>query len=283
MDEVLPWEHIKSGIRKSFLKQEWERALKGKVTPDCREKCLECGVCDHKKIDPIFHKDWAPSFVKEKIFLNQMPSVIKRYRITFSKTDTAKYLSHLELARLFIRAFKRAGLKLVFSKGYHPMPKVSFAAALPVGTESFHETVDIELYEGIPMPLLKDSINQQLPSGIRVTLLEDITKQKKGIRLIETHFLINLNGIKIEKAQIENFLNTDHFPISKEDKKGVKDVNARPLVKSMSFIPPYSINLIIKHAHGPELKPIDIIKGVFHLSDHHVSGIKILKTEQVMG
>ena len=283
LDEVLPWEHIKSGITKSYLKKEWKRALEGEVTPDCREKCLECGICDHKKIDPIFHKDWTPPLKKEKTSLNQMPSVIKRYRITFSKTDTAKYLGHLELARLFIRALKRTGLNLVFSKGYHPMPKVSFAAALPVGTESFHETVDIELYEGMPMPLVKDSMNQQLPPGIRIILLEDITKHKKGIRLIETHFIITMNGMKIEQAQIENFLKTAHFPISKRDKKGVKDVNARPLVKSMNFIPPYSINLIIKHAHGPELKPIDIIKGVFHFNDHHVSGIKILKTKQVMG
>jgi len=283
LDEVLPWEHIQSGISKSYLKKEWQRALEGKVTPDCREKCLECGVCDHKNIDPILHKDWAPSLKRLQTSFNNRPTIIKRYRITFSKTDRAKHLSHLELVRLFIRALKRAGLNLVFSKGYHPMPKVSFAAALPVGTESIHETVDIELYAGMPTPLLKDRMNHQLPPGIRITLLEDITNQGKKARLIESHFLITMNGLKIEQAKIESFLKTDYFPIKKSDKKGIRDVDARPLVKSMEFIPPYSINLITKHAHGPELKPIDIIKGVFHLGDHHVNGIKILKTNQVMG
>ena len=89
----------------------------------------------------------------------------------------ARFLSHLELTKSMIRAFKRAGLNIVFSRGYHPMPRISFAAALPVGTESMHETVDVELYETMPIALTKEKINRQLPSGIRAKLFEDITQE----------------------------------------------------------------------------------------------------------
>jgi radical SAM family uncharacterized protein/radical SAM-linked protein len=281
-EEILPWAHIKSGVKKRYLEKEWEKALQGKITPDCREKCLECGVCDHKRIDPILFKDWVPSLKMEKHMLNHRPAAIKKYRITFSKTNSARYLSHLELVRLFIRAFKRAGLNLVYSKGFHPMPKVSFAYALPVGTESIHETVDIELYNTMPISSATDEINRQLPDGIRVIYLEYITLESKSPRLKESHFHITMNGLQIGQTDLDKFLQSKYFPIAKTGKGRGQIINARSIVKSMSFTPPDGLNLVITHNSGPKLKPIDIIKGVFHLSDHEAQGIRILKTRQVM-
>jgi len=280
--EVPPWDHIKCGVTKEYLKKEWKRALEGKITPDCRKKCLECGVCDHEKIDPIFFENWAPPSIRSKQTSDHGPATIKRYRITFSKTDTARYLGHLELIRLFIRAFNRAGLNLVYSKGYHPSPKVSFATALPVGTESVHETVDIELYKTMPISSVREKIDQQLPTGIRINFLEDITHKVKGHRLRESHFYITTNGLKMDPTDLENFLQSDYFPITKSGKKGNQIINARSLVKSMSLTPHHGLNLIVTHPSGPELKPIDIIMAVFHLDNHHVKDIKILKTKQVM-
>jgi radical SAM family uncharacterized protein/radical SAM-linked protein len=282
-DEVLPWDHIKSGVTKGYLKKEWKRALEEKITPDCREKCFECGVCDHETIDPIFYKDWAPSPEMERSYSNHEPAIIKKYRITFSKTDNAKYLGHLELVRLFIRAFKRSGLNLVYSKGYHPMPKVSFTSALPVGTESIHETVDINLYGVPPVSATKEAINRQLVAGIRVTCVEDITLEEKSPGLRESHYHITMNGLEIERTDLEKFIQSDYFPITRSGKKREQTVNARSMVKSMSLVPPDCLSLVITHSSGPMLKPIDVIKGVFHLNDQNVQGIKILKTKQVMG
>lgn len=207
--------------------------------------------------------------------------------MTFSKTDSARYLSHLELVRVFIRALKRAGLNLVFSQGYHPMPKLSFTPALPVGMESLHETVDIELYETMPFSLAKEKINQQLPNGIKIADLEEIAREQKISSLRESHFYITVNGLEIDRNDLETFLHSDCFPITKVGRKGTQQIDARALVKSMTIIPPNSLSLIIKHnqEHNQksELKPIDIIKEVFHLCDHHVRGIKILKIKQVIG
>lgn len=44
LEEVLPWDHIDVGVKKEFLKKEWLAAKEGKLTPDCREGCLGCGV-----------------------------------------------------------------------------------------------------------------------------------------------------------------------------------------------------------------------------------------------
>lgn len=282
-EEILPWDHIKSRVKKSYLEREWRKALQRKITPDCREKCLECGVCDHKKIDPVLFKDWTPALRVEKCISNAKPREAKKYRMTFSKTESARYLSHLELLRLFIRAFKRADVNLIYSKGFHPLPKVSFASALPVGTESIHETVDFELYETMPISSVREETGRQLPSGIRVIYLEDITGQKRGSGLEESHFHVTLNGVQMEEMDLEGFLQSKYFPIAKTRKGRKQIINARSMVKSMRFIPPNGVDLVISHNSGPQLKPADIIRGVFHLSEDEASRIRVLKTKQVIG
>jgi radical SAM family uncharacterized protein/radical SAM-linked protein len=281
-EEVLPWDHIKSGVTRSYLRKEWEKSTEDKGTPDCRRKCLECGVCDHKKIDPVLFEGWSPSPNPLKPLIKETNKVIKKCRMTFSKTGSARYIGHLELVRLFIRAFKRTGLNLVFSQGFHPKPKVSFASALPVGMESIHETVDIQLYGSAPALLSKEGINRQLPSFIRVTHLEDITRERKTPRLRESHFLITFNGLELDQADVARFLQSEYFPIAKTGKKGEKIINARQQVNSLRFIPNQGLSMVITHRTGPELKASDILKGVFHLSDNHMNYIRILKTKQVM-
>ncbi len=281
-DEVLPWDHIKSGVTKGFLMREWERAQKKELTPDCREKCLECGVCEHKTIDPVLFRNWDSPLRLEKPPPERELAPARKYRLTFKKVHNTKFLGHLELVRVFVRAFRRAGLNLVYSKGFHPMPKVSFACALPVGTESLQETVDIEVAGPLEAISLKASINRQLPSGIVVTSVKEIPPNKKREQLRESHFLITLNGAGLKQEDLDRFLKSDCFPIIKVKKKGDIEINARPLVKSMSLISPNRIKLALQHTPGPEIKPAEIIKNVFSLNDSHMSGMRILKTKHVL-
>lgn len=281
LNETLPWGHIQSGVTAGYLKKEWKRALEGVLTPDCREKCLECGVCDHDRVAPVLHRTWSPPAALPPV-TGDPSGTIRKYRITFSKTDGAKHLSHLELVRLFIRAFRRAGLQMAFSKGFHPKPKVSFATALPVGTESLHETVDIQTCEAIPHRDGRERIGRQLPSGINVLFLEDITRETGKVRLRESHFLITLDGVEPARTDLEKFLQSVDFPIIKKGKNGEQIINARPLVAELRIVPPSEVKLVINHLPGPELKPADLVQGVFHLKEDEVGGIKVLKTHQVM-
>ncbi|MCP4682081.1 MAG: TIGR03960 family B12-binding radical SAM protein [Desulfobacterales bacterium] len=282
LDEILPWDHIKSGVNKIFLKNELKKAHEEKSTHDCREKCMECGVCDHKTVDPILFTDSDCSDNLQVPLMEKKPAPSRKYRITFTKLDHARYLGHLELVRVFTRAFKRAGLSLVYSKGFHPMPKVSFACALPVGTESMQETVDIEVSALLESSTLKDMINNQLPSGINVTLVEEILFGKKRQRLKESHFLISISGVELNEEALQGFLKSNYFTIVKTNKKGEHSINARPLVKAMDLISSRKVKVALKHMDGPELKPVEIIKGVFSLKNSHINDIKVLKIKQLL-
>jgi len=278
--EILPWDHIKTGVTKAFLKKEWIKAKEENLTPDCREICLECGVCDHKTVDPVLYK-YSDSSAKGTS-IRPTPEYKKKYRLTYRKLGRAKYLGHLELARVLIRAFRRAGLKLAYSKGYHPMPKVSFFAALPVGTESIEELVDIELIEAIDILSVKKKINHELPHGIDVILVKEISSTKKRGRISESQFLITFKGPKIEEKDLREFLESDHFSVVKTNKKGDHEIDARALVGSISLVSPNKLQLTVSQTEGPGLKPTEIVKGIFSLMDEDLLNMDVLKTGQVL-
>ncbi len=70
---------------------------------------------------------------------------IRRLRITFAKQGALRYSGHLDLHRVLIRTIRRAKLRLVYSQGFHPQPKIQLAAALPLGFASRAEIMDIWL------------------------------------------------------------------------------------------------------------------------------------------
>ena len=90
-------------------------------------------------------------------------------RILFEKTGNAVFISHLDLMRMFQRAFKRAGLNLKHTQGVSPRAMVSIALPLSVGVESRCEILDYELVDQeLPFDEIKDRLNRALPAGVRV-------------------------------------------------------------------------------------------------------------------
>ena len=90
-------------------------------------------------------------------------------RLLFEKTDDAVYLSHLDLMRVFQRAFKRADIMIWHSQGFSPRAYVSIALPLPVGSESVCEILDFEIQDGsVDLAKLPALLNRTMPAGIRV-------------------------------------------------------------------------------------------------------------------
>ena len=89
-------------------------------------------------------------------------------RLLFEKTGTAIWMSHLDLMRVFQRAFKRAGLPLTHTKGFNPRPSVSIALPLSVGVESVCELLDFDL-EGEPIQLAPQPAQPWRQSGVTVS------------------------------------------------------------------------------------------------------------------
>lgn len=90
-------------------------------------------------------------------------------RFSFSRGEELKYLSHLDLMRLFQRALRRAGIPVARSKGFNPRPRISLAVPLPVGVTADQEYGEICLQGGVPLKQFVESLNSQLPPGLSIT------------------------------------------------------------------------------------------------------------------
>ena len=91
-----------------------------------------------------------------------------RMNFTFTKKGVMRFISHLDLMRLFMRALRRAGLPIKMTEGFNPHPKLSIKRALKLGVESDNEEAVIVLKELISSEEFKERLQKQLPQGIQI-------------------------------------------------------------------------------------------------------------------
>lgn len=104
--------------------------------------------------------------------LSQSP--VQRLRLIFSRGEELKYLSHLDLMRLWHRAFRRAGMPLAYSQGFSPHPRFSLAAPLPVGVTSEGELMDVFLERRVSPDFFAQAVSRQLPQGIEILGVKEV-------------------------------------------------------------------------------------------------------------
>lgn len=109
--------------------------------------------------------------------------VRQRVRIRFRKQGDLRWIGHRDLARALERLFRRAGLALGMSEGYHPKPRMSFPSALAVGIEGLDEVLEVELAEAMPAESLAARLNAHAPPGLQFTAVEWLPPQARKAQL----------------------------------------------------------------------------------------------------
>ena len=95
-------------------------------------------------------------------------SFYMKIKAVFSKTGDMRFISHLDLMRLFQRALGRASLPVTITKGFSPHLKVSVMRALKLGVESSSEELVFSLNKSESPDRIKESLNNKLPDGVRI-------------------------------------------------------------------------------------------------------------------
>jgi radical SAM-linked protein len=93
---------------------------------------------------------------------------MQRLRIRFKRGPELKFISHLDIMRLWIRALRRAQIPLTYSEGFNPRPRISIAAPLSVGVTGENEFMDILVDRPVSPHWLMNTVNRQLPPGIEI-------------------------------------------------------------------------------------------------------------------
>ena len=142
---------------------------------------------------------------------------MQRLRVKFSRGEDLKFLSHLDLIRLWERAFRRASFDLAYSEGFTPHARISLAAPLQVGVTAQAELMDLWLAGWISPHTFMDSAQSQLPAALKLLDIEIVSLDSPSLQSLVrfAEYTVEVESEKnVEqvKAAIDYLLRTDSYP-----------------------------------------------------------------------
>ena len=192
-----------------------------------------------------------------------------KVRIKFSKEGPVKFVGHLDTMRYFQKAIRRANLPVAFSGGYSPHMIMSFAAPLGVGTESLGEYFDLELAETVPTSEITRRLDAVMVEGVHVLSTRQVEDGKAGKAMslvAAADYYVEFRPGKAPadewQTRITEFLKQPEILVTKETKKGEKQVDIRPFIYKMNLQNDNRIFLSLASASANYTKP-DAVMDAF--------------------
>ncbi len=183
-----------------------------------------------------------------------------RIRITFAKQGALRYTGHLDLHRLWERAARRAELPLAYSQGFHPQPKMTIAAALPLGFSSRCEVIDMRLEHDVPLDGLCDKLQGTLPTGIQVFNVESVDEKSPALQTqvasaeYEVHLTEAVDSSEL-KRRIDSVMESESII---RERRG-KTYDLRPLMEELNLSSDGKIFMRLAAREGATGRPEEVL------------------------
>ncbi len=172
-----------------------------------------------------------------------------KFRIQFSKTGRAAYLSHLDTMRTFQRAFARAKLPAKHTEGFNPHAYISIALPLSLGYTSECEYLDFVLMELLPEEEILSRLNAALPEGIKA--LRAYEQELKAKEITGVKFILKFeydNGYEESTvSKLKELFSRESIMIMKKSKRGEVETDIAPMILSIDFVPEKDAIRVLAH------------------------------------
>jgi len=159
-----------------------------------------------------------------------------RIRISYIKGSPIRFTSTLDLHRIWERSCRRALIKVAYSKGFHPQPRIQLGIPLPLGFTSLDEKVDIWIEEPLFLDDISRQLEQNLPMGLKIISIQEINISEKALSTqikfsdYQIYLLDENFSRKIINDRAINLLNEKEI-IRK--KRNGKEYDLRPLIVTL--------------------------------------------------
>jgi len=164
--------------------------------------------------------------------------------IKYKKIDRLKFISHLDTIRLLQRAVRRSEIKILYSKGYNPHPKFSFAMPLSLGLETYGDYMEMELENSENPNTIKERLNKVLPEYFQVINAEESENNKTLAARLE--YVIYKIDLVLENTDIDklNSINDNFFKEEqmvervkiKKRRKKIKKFDGRKFIEKIELV-----------------------------------------------
>jgi radical SAM-linked protein len=162
----------------------------------------------------------------------------QRLRIIFRVGPPIKYISHLDMMRAWERALRRARVRLAYSQGFNPRPRLVFAAALPVGFTAHAEALDILLEEPTDLQSFAAAVKAQLPAGLELDSVSEVPSALPSLpsQLVAAEYRVVVETDTPDsglKERLDQLLSRVTIPRVRQRPRGAKEYDLRPLIHKL--------------------------------------------------
>lgn len=194
-----------------------------------------------------------------------------KLRVKFNKYGPVRFIGHLDVMRFFQKAIRRAGIDIAYTSGYSPHQIMSFAAPLSVGLESNGEYMDIEVNSLTSCEDIKDRLNRASVPGIEVLSVKILPEEAGNAMasVAAASYTVSFRPGREPKLDIASalpaFLEKEQILITKETKKGTREVDLKPGIFELRW-QENSFFMLVDASSAGNIKPVQIIEAL--LSEH---------------
>jgi radical SAM family uncharacterized protein/radical SAM-linked protein len=209
----------------------------------------------------------------------------QRIRLRYRKLGPARFIGTREIGNVFLRAARRARLPLAFSQGHHPMPRLSFSPAIPLGFSSDDEYLDLELTAPLPPPDVMARLAAELPEGLEPTAAVEVPRSAASIDAGVSAFVydVDLSALDVPPppetvaAAVARFTDASAFPVRKRGRTGEQTVDARRWVQALRQSAPQQVRVEVAVGPGGTLKPGALLGALLDLPADAIPSLRVHK------
>ena len=188
-------------------------------------------------------------------------------RALFEKTGNARYISHLDLMRVFQRAFKRAGLPLTHTQGFNPRPSVSIALPLSLGVESQCELLDFDLESPYACAEIREKLNAALIDGVYIREVYEQGQKLKNLALLQSRLVLEYDRHISDAAEdvIQSLFSRPELIVEKKGKNGTTQQDIIPMLRRLAVkkLSDREVEITALHScQNPSLNPMQLSAAI---------------------
>ena len=288
-DEVFPFEHIQSGIGRRFLAADLRHAHEERVTENCDiGRCTGCDACDgelkhHLARDQRPETPAQPPEPEADARWRRRDSLealkvapVQRLRLTFSRQDALRYLSHLDFGKVLLMILRRAAVPMAWSQGFHPQPRLQYAPPLSLGMGALSDCVDIFLAHQADPAALLAALRAIGLEGLDFKSVEPVALGDPSLEALITASVYRLEfaspatapDLESLTARIADFIASGTCVVEINKKKGRRMIDLRRSIGSIEALAPAgepllpAVRLRMTHEPGFFVKPHDALAAI---------------------
>jgi radical SAM family uncharacterized protein/radical SAM-linked protein len=210
---------------------------------------------------------------------------VQRIRLGYRKVGPARFIGMRELTTILTRALRRAGLPIAYSTGFHPLPRLGFGPALPLGYSSDDELLDVELTTWLEPAAVGALLGRELPEGLEVVSAAEIDRRAPSIdeSVVELAYEVDCATLDAPPsadaiaAAVARFHAAEHVPVRKRTRHGERVIDARGAVRLLAHVGPRRLHLDVAVGRDGTLKPGVLVGALLDLPDTALPLLRIHK------